>query len=71
VPELDEIVFALEPGEHSDVIETALGFHIVQVIERDDERPLSPDAYRMMQAETLARWLQEQRQQSEIKLYVP
>ena len=71
VPELDEIVFALEPGEHSDVIETALGFHIVQVIERDDERPLSPDAYRMMQAETLAQWLQEQRQQSDITLYVP
>jgi len=71
VPELDEVIFALEPGEHSDVIETALGFHIVQVIERDDDRPLSPDAYRMMQAETLTSWLQERRQQSEITLYVP
>lgn len=71
VPELDEVIFALEPGEHSDVIETALGFHIVQVIEREYERPLSPDAYRMMQAETLARWLQERRKQSEITLYVP
>ena len=71
VPELDEVVFTLEPGEHSDVIETALGYHIVQVVEREENRPLSPDAYRMMQAETLARWLQERRQQSEITLYVP
>jgi peptidyl-prolyl cis-trans isomerase C len=71
VSELDEVVFTLEPGEHSDVIETALGFHIVQVVEREEDRPLSPDAYRMMQAETLAKWLQERRQQSEITLYVP
>ncbi len=71
VPELDEVVFALEPGEHSDVIETALGFHIVQVVEQEDDRPLGPDAYRMMQAETLAKWLQERRQQSESTLYVP
>ncbi len=71
VPELDEVVFALEPGEHSQVIETTVGFHILTVIERAPDRTLSPDAYRAMQAEALERWLQERRQQSEIILHVP
>ncbi|MBT3390593.1 MAG: hypothetical protein HN413_09290 [Chloroflexi bacterium] len=71
VPELDDFIFALEPGEHSPVIETALGFHIVQAIEFDAARPLTMRAYRAVQHQMLAQWLLAQREQSEIVLYLP
>ena len=30
VPEFDEVVFNLQPGEDSDVVETAFGFHLIR-----------------------------------------
>ena len=71
VPELDDPIFALEPDEYSPVIETALGFHIVQAIEFDAARPLTMSAYQAVQHQALAQWLLAQREQSEIVLYLP
>ena len=71
VPELDKVLFALEPGEYGPVIETQLGFHIVQVIERDPQRPLSPDAYRVIQIQAIQQWLNDRRSQSEIIIISP
>ena len=71
VPELDAFIFELEPGEFTPIIETMLGFHIVQVIERDAAHPLNPNTYRAMQAQALEQWLQDRQAQSQIILYVP
>ena len=71
VPELDEPVFALQPGEYTPVIQTALGFHIVQVIERDPQRPLSPGALQSMQVQALQDWLDARRAQSDIQILTP
>ena len=38
LPEFDRAVFALGVGELSDVIETPLGYHIAQMIEREESR---------------------------------
>jgi parvulin-like peptidyl-prolyl isomerase len=64
-PEADEVVFALETGAYSDVIETDAGFHIFKVIERGVQ-PLSPDALLTMQEQALRDWLTERRAQSEV-----
>jgi peptidyl-prolyl cis-trans isomerase C len=68
---LNEAVFDLEPGETSSVIETDLGFHILQVIEVAVQRPLSPDARLALQERALQDWLDEHRDKSDIQFLLP
>jgi peptidyl-prolyl cis-trans isomerase C len=63
---IEEAAFNLQPGEYSAVIQTRLGYHIVEVIERQADRPLDPDALRTLQASALVEWLKNRREQSEI-----
>jgi peptidyl-prolyl cis-trans isomerase C len=69
--ELEQVAFSLAPGDYSPVIETLAGFHILQVIERDPQRVLPPDAYRMLQAQTLVTWLETERAVSDIEILLP
>lgn len=71
VPELDDVVFNLAPGEHSPVIQTILGYHILQLVEKDVAHPLTPNTYRVVQTQALVHWLQGLRDQSEIIIYSP
>jgi len=71
VTELDDYVFALEPEAFTPIIETPLGYHIVQLLEHSLAHPLTPDAYRFMQTQVLKNWLAEQRNQSEIVINLP
>lgn len=70
-PELEQAAFALQPGQYSSIIQTRHGFHILQVLEYDPERPLSPDALLRMQALYLADWLASARSQAQIEILVP
>lgn len=65
-PKIEEAAFGLEVGQHSDVIATDVGFHIVRILARDPQRPLSPDAYLALQELALKNWIKEQRQQANI-----
>ena len=67
-PELEEAAFSLEPGQHSAVIATEVGYHILFVMERDLQHPLSPDAYLVMQENALNDWLAQRRAESDIVL---
>lgn len=71
VSTLDDVLFSLEPGEYSSIMETSLGFHIVQVLERDADHLLSASAQKVLQLQSLAEWLDVLRTQSEIILFVP
>ena len=67
-PELEKAAFSLEPGQYSGVIATEVGYHIILVIERDPQYPLSPDAYLVMQEKALDDWLAQRRAESRIVL---
>ncbi len=68
-PKIEEISFELQPNEYSAVIESLAGLHIIQVLERDPQRPLSPDALLILQGKALQDWLQVQRDKSVIEIY--
>ena len=65
-PKIEEAAFALAVGDHSDVIATDVGFHIVRILARDPQRPLAPDAYLSLQELALKKWIEEQRQQANV-----
>ena len=65
---IEEAAFDLTVGERSDVIATDVGFHIIRILARDPERPLSPDAYLVLQELALNKWIEEQRRQAAIVL---
>ena len=68
-PEIEEAAFALSVGDYSGVIETAVGFHIIQVTDYAEDRPLDPEARWMLQAAALEAWLEERRAESQIVLF--
>jgi peptidyl-prolyl cis-trans isomerase C len=69
IPEVEVAAYELQPGETSGVVQSDLGFHIVQTIERG-VHPLSPDALRMAQEKAVQDWLDKQRETADIQLYV-
>lgn len=72
VPEIETAAFALGPGETSDVITattpdgTQTTYYIVQVVDVDPARPLSPDLRAILLQERFENWLQERWDQAEI-----
>lgn len=65
---IEDTAFGLQVGQHSDVITTDVGFHIVRVLERDPNRALSPDALLALQEAALRKWIEQQRAQASVVL---
>lgn len=67
-PRVEEAAFELQPGQHSEVIETQTGYHIVFIIERDPARALDPDARLALQITALQEWLESRKAESDIQI---
>ncbi|MCZ0937920.1 MAG: peptidylprolyl isomerase [Caldilineaceae bacterium] len=60
VPEFEETAFSLGVGEMSAPVKSTFGYHIIEVLERDDERPKEEASLQQEYAAAFQTWLQEQ-----------
>ena len=60
VAEFEETAFSLGVGEMSAPVKSTFGYHIIEVLERDDERPKEEANLQQEYAEAFQTWLQEQ-----------
>ncbi len=69
-PEFDAVAFALQPGEVGGPVQTIYGWHVVKVLERDPDRPVSTRMLGALRGQAFNRWLDEQRRTSTIRWYL-
>ena len=69
-PKLEEVVFSLQPGQYSDVIETDAGYHILYVFEKG-LHSLSSESRLILEEQAVVDWLAEQRAGASIQVDLP
>jgi parvulin-like peptidyl-prolyl isomerase len=69
-PELENAAFALQPGQVSDLIPLGEDYHIVQVVEREEARALSPEMQMDLQRVAFEQWLDDLRAAAQIERFV-
>jgi peptidyl-prolyl cis-trans isomerase C len=63
--------FNLEPGSISEPVETEFGWHVIQVKERDPDRPLTDLQINRLQQAAEERWLEEERAKLTVSSTLP
>jgi parvulin-like peptidyl-prolyl isomerase len=66
--QLEDAVFALQPGQLSSVIQDSAGYHIIQAVETDPNRAVPPDQLTTQRQKAFQDWLTAQRSGSDVKL---
>ena len=66
-PELEEAAFSLAPGQISGVIKSYYGYHIIQVLEKDSNHPLSEEAKRMFREQKFKEWLEREKASARVQ----
>jgi parvulin-like peptidyl-prolyl isomerase len=57
-PEVEEVAFSLQPGQFSEVISSTMGFHIVQVVERDPDRAIGAHTLQLLREQAISEWIE-------------
>lgn len=68
VPPFEDAAFRLDVGEISEPVQTDFGWHIIQVLGRE-ERPLPPDRLNAAKDQAFRQWLQQVRDEADIEIY--
>lgn len=67
VPEFEEAAFALEEGEISEPVRSDFGYHIIQVIERDENRPKDEMTLEQERQMFFDDWLRQRVQEANVE----
>ena len=70
VPEVEDVAFSLSVGQISDVVQSPLGYHIVQVLERVQDKDLTEESWQALKEATFRRWVSELWDAAIIELHV-
>jgi peptidyl-prolyl cis-trans isomerase C len=70
-PEVEAAAYALQPGEVSAVIKSAIGFHLIQVIEKDPARIIDADVKSTLQRNAVIDWVNQEKSKSQIQILIP
>jgi peptidyl-prolyl cis-trans isomerase C len=66
VPQIEEFAFSAGINAHSPVIQSEIGYHIVEVTDKDPQHPLTTDAKLSLQAKALVAWLADAKAKASI-----
>ncbi|MBN2389226.1 MAG: peptidylprolyl isomerase [Anaerolineae bacterium] len=68
--EVEAVAFALEPGQFSDVVQSSMGYHIVQLVERVPDMEIDPENLRLLREKASREWLEGLRATATIERFV-
>ncbi|HUG14721.1 MAG TPA: peptidylprolyl isomerase [Thermomicrobiales bacterium] len=71
VDEFEAVAFELGVGQTSEPVQSEFGWHIIRVLERDDDRPLTIATLRTLQNAAFENWVDEQRQAADVSSDTP
>lgn len=67
VPEFDAVAFTLPVGQISDPVKTSYGYHVIEVLEKDPNRPLDPQMLDQLRTQAFNNWLAKARTAPDVK----
>lgn len=68
-PAIDQVAFSLPVGQVSDPIETGGRWQLIKVLEREDNRPFTPDQLEEKRSEAFQEWLNQRKLESNIQRF--
>ncbi len=70
VPAFEDAAFALPLKKVSDPVQSQFGYHIIEVLEKDDKRPLPQDRIDELKQDKLVNWLDAQRKGAKVEQFL-
>jgi hypothetical protein len=64
--EFAEAAFSAEPGQVVGPVQTNFGWHIIKVLDRAEDRPMTETQYSLAKTEALDAWIDQQRETADI-----
>jgi parvulin-like peptidyl-prolyl isomerase len=71
IPEFEQVAFSLSPGTISAPVKSSFGYHLIQVIEKDPNRPLDPTRLQQAREQGYQDWLSKAKSDITRVIYEP